>query len=129
MGSEQNFAPEGQRPITVVLVDDEHLIRAALARALSDGGIELVGEAVTGEDAVAIVVDVRPDVVLMDLRLPGLSGVQAIEQLALLAPASRVLRSEPRPQANRFSPPRSPASSCNTYASYASPPKRPTEPR
>ena len=91
MGSEQNFAPEGQRPITVVLVDDEHLIRAALARALSDGGIELVGEAVTGEDAVAIVVDVRPDVVLMDLRLPGLSGVQAIEQLALLAPASRVL--------------------------------------
>ena len=36
-------------------------------------------------------VDVRPDVVLMDLRLPGISGVQAIEQLGLLAPASRVL--------------------------------------
>ena len=91
MGPEQNFAPEGQRPITVVLVDDEHLIRAALARALSDGGIELVGEAANGADAIATVVDVRPDVVLMDLRLPGLSGVQAIEQLALLAPASRVL--------------------------------------
>jgi DNA-binding NarL/FixJ family response regulator len=91
MGSEQNFAPEGQRPITVVLVDDEHLIRAALARALSDGGIELVGEAVSGEDAIATVVDVRPDVVLMDLRLPGLPGVQAIEQLSLLAPASRIL--------------------------------------
>jgi DNA-binding NarL/FixJ family response regulator len=91
MGPEQNFPPEGQPPITVVLVDDEHLIRAALARALSDGGIELVGEAVNGEDAIEIVVDVRPDVVLMDLRLPGLSGVQAIEQLGLLAPASRVL--------------------------------------
>jgi DNA-binding NarL/FixJ family response regulator len=91
MGPEQNFAPEGQRPITVVLVDDEHLIRSALARALSDGGIELVGEAVDGEDAIATVVDLRPDVVLMDLRLPGISGVQAIEQLALLAPASRVL--------------------------------------
>ena len=71
MGPEQNFAPEGQRPITVVLVDDEHLIRAALARALSDGGIELVGEAANGADAIATVVDVRPDVVLMDLRLPG----------------------------------------------------------
>ncbi len=91
MRSEQNFATEGQRPITVVLVDDERLIRAALARALSESGIELVGEAANGQDAVAIVVDVRPDVVLMDLRLPGLSGVQAIEQLALLAPASRVL--------------------------------------
>jgi len=91
MGPEQHFAPEGQRPITVVLVDDEHLIRAALARALSDDGIELVGEAVDAEEAIATVVDVRPDVVLMDLRLPGLSGVQAIEQLALLAPASRVL--------------------------------------
>jgi DNA-binding NarL/FixJ family response regulator len=91
MGPEQNFAPEGQPSITVVLVDDERLIRAALARALSDSGIELVGEAANGEDAIAIVVDVRPDVVLMDLRLPGLSGVQAIEQLGLLAPASRVL--------------------------------------
>jgi DNA-binding NarL/FixJ family response regulator len=91
MGPEQNFAPEGHAPITVVLVDDERLIRAALARTLSDSGIELVGEAVTGEDAIEIVVDVRPDVVLMDLRLPGLSGVQAIEQLGLLAPASRVL--------------------------------------
>ncbi len=74
-----------------MLVDDEHLIRAALARALSDSGIELVGEAVNGEDAIAIVVDVRPDVVLMDLRLPGLSGVQVIEQLGLLAPASHIL--------------------------------------
>ncbi len=91
MGPERNFAPEGQAPITVVLVDDERLIRAALTRTLSDSGIELVGEAVTGEDAIEVVVDVRPDVVLMDLRLPGLSGVQAIEQLSLLAPASRVL--------------------------------------
>jgi DNA-binding NarL/FixJ family response regulator len=91
MGPEQNFVPQGQPPITVVLLDDEHLIRAALARALSVSGIELVGEAVNGEDAIEIVVDVRPDVVLMDLRLPGLSGVKVIEQLALLAPASRVL--------------------------------------
>ena len=91
MRSEQRFAAERQSPITVVVVDDEHLIRSALAQALSNSGIELVGEAANGEDAIEIVVDVRPDVVLMDLRLPGISGVQAIEQLGLLAPASRVL--------------------------------------
>jgi DNA-binding NarL/FixJ family response regulator len=91
MRSEQSFAAERQSPITVVVVDDEHLIRSALAQALSNSGIELVGEAATGEDAIEIVVDVRPDVVLMDLRLPGVSDVRVIEQLGLLAPASRVL--------------------------------------
>jgi DNA-binding NarL/FixJ family response regulator len=91
MRSEQRFAAERNSPITVVVVDDEHLIRSGLARALSNGGIELVGEAANGEEAIQIVVDVRPDVVLLDLRLPGISGVQVIEQLGLLAPASRVL--------------------------------------
>ena len=84
-------AAERRPPITVVLVDDEQLVRVALAQALSSSGLELVGEAVTGEHAIELVVDVRPDVVLMDLQLPGMSGVQAIEQLGLLAPASRVL--------------------------------------
>src|SRR3984885_13137892 len=91
MRSEQSSAPERQSPITVVMVDDERLIRAALARALSDDGIELVGVAANGQDAFAKVLAVAPDVVLIDLKLPGISGVQAIEQLGLLAPASRVL--------------------------------------
>jgi DNA-binding NarL/FixJ family response regulator len=84
-------AAERSPPITVVLVDDEQLIRVALAQALSSSGLELVGEAASGEDAIELVVEVRPDVVMMDLQLPGMSGVQAIEQLGLLAPASRVL--------------------------------------
>ena len=83
MPSEHSSVAERQSPITVVLVDDERLIRAALARALTDDGIELVGEAGNGEDAIETVLDLRPDVVLMDLKLPGLSGVQAIEQLGL----------------------------------------------
>jgi DNA-binding NarL/FixJ family response regulator len=82
---------ERRPPITVVLVDDEPLIRVALAQALADGGIELVGEAETAVEALELVVDVRPDVVLMDLQLPGMSGVQAIELLGRLAPTSRVL--------------------------------------
>ena len=77
--------------MTVVLVDDEQLIRRAIAQALLSSGLELVGEAANGEEAIRTVLDVRPDVVLMDLRLPGISGVEAIEQLGLLAPASRVL--------------------------------------
>jgi DNA-binding NarL/FixJ family response regulator len=76
---------------TVVLVDDEQLTRGALSQALSNGGVDVVGEAANGEDAVEMVIDLRPDVVLMDLRLPGISGVEAIERLGLLAPASRVL--------------------------------------
>ena len=92
MRSEDNpSAAQRRPPITVALVDDEQLIRVALAQALSSSGLELVGEAATGEDAIELVVDVRPDVVLMDLQLPGMSGVQTIQQVGLLAPASRVL--------------------------------------
>jgi DNA-binding NarL/FixJ family response regulator len=82
---------ERRAPITVVLVDDEPLIHAALAQTLSDDGLDLVGQAASAEDAIALVLDVRPDVVLIDIRLPGSSGLQAIERLGLLAPASRVL--------------------------------------
>src|SRR3954463_5889833 len=87
-------------PISATLVDDEQLIRVARAQALAGGGLELAGEAATGEDGMELVVDVRPDVVLMDLQLPGMSGVQAIEQPGLLGPASRVLVL-PRGQQNR----------------------------
>jgi DNA-binding NarL/FixJ family response regulator len=80
-----------QRPITVILVDDEQLVRTALAQALAAAGIELVGEAVDAPAALALVLDLRPDVVLMDLRLPGSRGVDTIEALGLLAPASRML--------------------------------------
>ena len=91
MPTRQDSTEEPQRPITVVVVDDEQMIRSALAQTLTGGGLDLVGEAANAQDALRIVVDVRPDVVLMDLRLPDSQGVQAIEQLGLLAPASRIL--------------------------------------
>src|ERR1041384_6743887 len=85
MATEDNpAAAERRPPITVALVDDEQLPRVALAHALSRSGLEVVGQAATGEDAIELVVDVRPDVVLMDLQLAGMSGVQAIERLGLL---------------------------------------------
>jgi DNA-binding NarL/FixJ family response regulator len=91
MQREQNPVAERRGPVTVVLVDDEPLIRGALAQALSVGGLDLVGEAADAQAAIRMVLDLRPDVVLMDLRLPGMSGVDAIARLGLLAPASRVL--------------------------------------
>ena len=91
MPGQQDSTTETPRPITVVVVDDEQIIRRALAQTLTGGGLDLVGEASNAQDALRLVVDVRPDVVLMDLRLPDSPGVQAIEQLALLAPASRIL--------------------------------------
>jgi DNA-binding NarL/FixJ family response regulator len=91
MPAEHDSVSEHRRPITVALVDDEQLIRDALAHALAADGLELVGEATNAADAIALVVDLRPDVVVMDLNLSGSQGVGVIEQLGLLAPASRML--------------------------------------
>jgi DNA-binding NarL/FixJ family response regulator len=91
MPAEPEPVIERRRQVTVVLVDDEQLIRAALGQTLSGAGLELIGEAATAREAVAVVGDLRPDVVLMDIRLPDSHGVQAIEQLSMLAPASRIL--------------------------------------
>jgi DNA-binding NarL/FixJ family response regulator len=89
--TQQDSATERRRPITVVVVDDERMIRGALAQTLARDGLDLVGEAANAQDAIRVVVDVRPDVVLMDLRLPDSQGVLTIEQLGRLAPASRIL--------------------------------------
>jgi DNA-binding NarL/FixJ family response regulator len=91
MPEQRHAVTRGERPITVVLVDDEQLIRGALGQALIDGGLELVGEAANAPDAVRVVVELRPDVVLMDLRLPGGSGIEAVQRLGQLAPSSRIL--------------------------------------
>jgi DNA-binding NarL/FixJ family response regulator len=91
MSTERRSDVERRRPITVVVVDGEPLMRAALAQMLTAGGLEVVGEADRGEDAIELVLDVRPDVVVMAIVLPGLSGVEVVKRLGLLAPASSVL--------------------------------------
>src|SRR3954462_15571839 len=77
--------------MTVVLVDDEPLARFALAEALTAQGLTVVCEATNTQDAINVVVDLRPDVVLMDISVPGQSASEAIEHLDLLAPSSRIL--------------------------------------
>jgi len=78
--------------IRVVIVDDQHLVRAGFAAILSArDGIEVVGEAADGAEAVAVAEATSPDVVLMDLRMPGTDGVAATAQLVAMADPPRVL--------------------------------------
>jgi len=82
-----------QVPATVrlVLVDDQPLIRAGLRVLVADlPGIELVGEAGTGEEAVRLVRSVRPDVVVMDIRMPELDGIEATRRIAAAADLAAV---------------------------------------
>ena len=68
--------------ITVLVVDDHPIFRQGLAGILSmEDDIRVVGEAVDGESAVALAPQLRPDVIVMDLRLPGISGSVAIQQI------------------------------------------------
>jgi DNA-binding NarL/FixJ family response regulator len=69
-------------PLRVVLADDERMVRTALRAILSaEPDLEVVGEAATGAEAVSVVRDRRPDVVLMDVRMPEIDGIRATEQI------------------------------------------------
>ena len=78
--------------ITVAIVDDHELVRSGLESVLSlYDDLELVGEARSGEAAVALCAAKHPDVVLMDLIMPGIDGVAATEQVLRRSPGTKVL--------------------------------------
>nr|WP_309238166.1 response regulator transcription factor [Actinoplanes aureus] len=78
--------------IRVLVADDQALIREGIASLLSiEPGIEVIGTAADGREAVALAVQTRPDVVLMDVRMPVLDGLRAAELLRDRLPACRVL--------------------------------------
>lgn len=69
--------------VRVVLADDEHLVRAGLATVLqTDGRVVVVGEAADGREAVDVVRALRPDVALLDVRMPTMNGIEAVRVLA-----------------------------------------------
>ena len=68
--------------VRVVLADDQHLIRTGFRMILAaEPDIEVVGEAATGAEAVAITRELAPDIILMDIRMPDLDGIEATRQI------------------------------------------------
>ena len=83
--------PAAADPPRVVIADDHPAYRRWLAEALTRSGVEVVGEAASGLAAIQAVAREAPDVVVMDLKMPGLSGTDAIRHLTEHAPAIRAL--------------------------------------
>ncbi|NJC74178.1 response regulator transcription factor [Planosporangium thailandense] len=80
------------KPLRVLIADDHPIYRAGLGTLVaSQPDLELVGEAVTGTQAVELAVTARPDVVLMDLTMPGLDGISATSRISAAAPGVAVL--------------------------------------
>jgi DNA-binding NarL/FixJ family response regulator len=75
----------------VLLVDDHDLFRTGLRNLLDDQDVEVVGECGNGTDALQAVRELAPDVVVMDLNMPGIGGVEATRQISMVAPLTRVL--------------------------------------
>src|SRR5215831_7948535 len=77
--------------VRVLLVDDHDLFRTGLRNLLEERGIQIAGEAGEGADAVRLVRELAPEVVVMDLHMPGMTGIEAIRQIHGFAPLTRVL--------------------------------------
>lgn len=78
--------------IRVLVVDDHDLVRAGITRLLSDaGGIKVVGEAASGEEAIKLAKDKQPEVILMDVRMPGIGGLEATRKIAQKHPLIKII--------------------------------------
>jgi CheY-like chemotaxis protein len=75
----------------VLLVEDNEDDRRLVRELLETEGIEVVGEAPDGAIGVSLAIELRPDVVLMDLRLPGMSGLEATRQIKAILPLTQVI--------------------------------------
>ena len=89
---EVRAAGRGGGPVTVVLADDQALMRMGFRMVLeAEDGIEVVGEAYDGATAIAQARALHPDVILMDVRMPGMNGIDATAQIVAQCPGTRIL--------------------------------------
>ena len=78
--------------ISIVVVEDHALVREGTRQILAgESDFDVIGEASRGDEAVQVVLATRPDVVLMDMRMPGINGIEAIRQILLEAPETKVV--------------------------------------
>ena len=80
-----------EHALRVLLVDDHDLFRTGLRNLLEEQGVEIVAEAAGGSEALQFVRELTPDVVVMDLNMPGMSGVEATRHISRDAPLTRVI--------------------------------------
>ena len=79
-------------PITVLLVDDHHLVRRGFRRMLEDDpAIRVVGEAANGDEAITLVAELKPDVIVMDSAMPGTGGLAATRAILARTPDAAIL--------------------------------------
>jgi DNA-binding NarL/FixJ family response regulator len=89
---EQSLQPAGQRRVRVVIADDDRHFRRGLKAVLeTDPRVEVVGDAADGEAVVEVAERVQPDVVLLDVRMPGTGGVDAVAALREAVPDVGIL--------------------------------------
>jgi len=74
--------PKNSRPTRVLVAEDEALIRLDLVELLTDEGFEVIGQAADGEEAVKLARELRPDLVIMDVKMPRMDGIAAAESIA-----------------------------------------------
>ena len=75
----------------LLLADDHRMLRDSLRRSLEESGFDVVGEAADGAEAVRLAQQLQPDVVLMDVSMPALDGVEATRQITRVVPSSQVV--------------------------------------
>jgi len=84
-------SPRTSSPLRVLVVDDDEVLRDALSGLLSDEGFDVVGQAGDGDTAVCMARDCQPDVVLVDYRMPGMDGIEAIGLMKMEAPLTQAV--------------------------------------
>jgi len=84
--------PAPKHSVRILIADDHAIVRKGTRALLNEvEGFEIVGEAATGEEAVLLAISLKPDVILMDLVMPGMGGIEAISQITARNPQAHIL--------------------------------------